>query len=183
MPSVAGTSTAVLTGSYRTTHRPEPRRSIAAVHGLGTFQAASSRRSNNALTENNFDSPSGRFLLIPQGARLVGIYDSQVAFGQSRVLLVWTRLIMPNGRSIILERQPAADTGDMRGFRTRSIIIGARYSRRGCCRPCLASGPSSALAPATVTVPSSMRFAAGQGTLLIRPASRSFDVTSTCSLP
>ena len=36
--------------------------------------------------------PTGRFLLIPQGARLIGIYDSQVAFGQSRVLLVWTRL-------------------------------------------------------------------------------------------
>jgi len=116
MPSVAGTSTAVLTGSYRTTHRPEPRRSIAAVHGLGTFQAASSRRSKNGLTENNFDSPSGRFLLIPQGARLVGIYDSQVAFGQSRVLLVWTRLIMPNGRSIILERQPGADTGGYAGL-------------------------------------------------------------------
>jgi type IV secretory pathway VirB10-like protein len=44
--------------------------------------------------------------LPPQGARLIGIYDSQVAFGQSRVLLVWTRLIMPNGRSIVLERQP-----------------------------------------------------------------------------
>jgi type IV secretion system protein VirB10 len=51
-----------------------------------------------------------------QGARLVGIYDSQVAFGQSRVLLVWTRLIMPNGRSIILERQPGADTGGYAGL-------------------------------------------------------------------
>jgi type IV secretion system protein TrbI len=68
------------------------------------------------VVENTFDSPSGRFLLIPQGARLVGIYDSQVAFGQSRVLLVWTRLIMPNGRSIILERQPAADTGGYVGL-------------------------------------------------------------------
>ena len=51
------------------------------------------------VTENVYDSPTGRFLLIPQGTRLIGIYDSQVAFGQSRVLLVWTRLIMPNGRS------------------------------------------------------------------------------------
>ena len=49
------------------------------------------------VTENVYDSPTGRFLLIPQGTRLIGIYDSQVAFGQSRVLLVWTRLIMPNG--------------------------------------------------------------------------------------
>jgi type IV secretory pathway VirB10-like protein len=51
-----------------------------------------------------------------QGARLIGIYDSQVAFGQSRVLLVWTRLIMPNGRSIVLERQPGADGGGYAGL-------------------------------------------------------------------
>jgi hypothetical protein len=60
--------------------------------------------------------PTGRFLLVPQGARLIGIYDSQVAFGQSRVLLVWTRLIMLNGRSIILERQPGADTAGYTGL-------------------------------------------------------------------
>jgi type IV secretion system protein VirB10 len=68
------------------------------------------------VTENVYDSPTGHFLLIPQGARLIGIYDSQVAFGQSRVLLVWTRLIMPNGRSIILERQPGADTAGYAGL-------------------------------------------------------------------
>ena len=61
------------------------------------------------VTENVYDSPTGRILLIPQGARLVGQYDAQVAFGQSRALLVWNRLIMPNGRSIVLERQPGAD--------------------------------------------------------------------------
>lgn len=68
------------------------------------------------VTEGIFDSPSGRFLLIPQGARLIGVYDSQVAFGQSRVLLVWTRLIMPNGRSIVLERQPGADPAGYAGL-------------------------------------------------------------------
>jgi type IV secretory pathway VirB10-like protein len=68
------------------------------------------------VTENVYDSPTGRSLLIPQGARLIGIYDSQVAFGQSRVLLVWTRLIMPNGRSIVLERQPGADAGGYAGL-------------------------------------------------------------------
>jgi type IV secretory pathway VirB10-like protein len=68
------------------------------------------------VTENVYDSPSGRFLLIPQGTRLIGIYDSQVSFGQSRVLLVWTRLIMPNGRSIVLERQPGADTAGYAGL-------------------------------------------------------------------
>jgi type IV secretion system protein TrbI len=68
------------------------------------------------VTENVYDSPTGRFLLLPQGSRLIGIYDSQVAFGQSRVLLVWTRLIMPNGRSIVLERQPGADTAGYAGL-------------------------------------------------------------------
>jgi type IV secretion system protein TrbI len=68
------------------------------------------------VTENVFDSPTGRFLLVPQGTRLIGIYDSQVVFGQSRVLLVWTRLIMPNGRSIVLERQPGADTAGYAGL-------------------------------------------------------------------
>jgi len=68
------------------------------------------------VTEHIYDSPTGRFLLIPQGSRLIGIYDSQIAFGQSRVLLAWTRLIMPNGRSIVLERQPGADTAGYSGL-------------------------------------------------------------------
>ncbi|MGP0094807.1 MAG: TrbI/VirB10 family protein [Xanthobacteraceae bacterium] len=61
------------------------------------------------VTEDVYDSPTGKILLIPQGARLFGQYDAQIAFGQSRALLVWNRLIMPNGRSIVLERQPGAD--------------------------------------------------------------------------
>jgi len=68
------------------------------------------------VTEAIFDSPTGRVKLVPQGARLIGIYDSQVAFGQSRVLLVWTRLIMPNGRSMVLERQQGADAGGYSGL-------------------------------------------------------------------
>jgi type IV secretion system protein TrbI len=67
-------------------------------------------------TENVYDSPTGRYLLIPQGSKLVGAYDSQISFGQDRVLLVWTRLIMPNGRSIVLERQPGADRQGFAGL-------------------------------------------------------------------
>ncbi|WP_413992294.1 TrbI/VirB10 family protein [Labrys okinawensis] len=68
------------------------------------------------VTEAVYDSPTGKYLLIPQGAKLIGQYDSSVAFGQSRVLLVWTRLIMPNGTSIVLEREPGADTGGYAGL-------------------------------------------------------------------
>ncbi|HET6608915.1 MAG TPA: TrbI/VirB10 family protein [Rhodopila sp.] len=71
------------------------------------------------VTEDVYDSPTGRYLLIPQGARLIGQYDSSVAFGQSRVLLVWTRLIMPNGTSIVLERLPGADTQGYAGLEDR----------------------------------------------------------------
>lgn len=65
------------------------------------------------VTQNVYDSPTGRILLIPQGSRLIGDYDADVALGQSRILLAWNRLILPDGRSIALERQPASDP---RGF-------------------------------------------------------------------
>jgi type IV secretion system protein VirB10 len=68
------------------------------------------------VTENVYDSPSGRYLLIPQGSKLVGAYDSQVAFGQNRLLLAWTRLIPPGGRSVVLERQPGADPEGFTGL-------------------------------------------------------------------
>jgi type IV secretion system protein VirB10 len=68
------------------------------------------------VTENVYDSPTGRILLVPQGTRLVGQYDNAVQFGQSRVLLVWNRLILPGGRSIVLERQPGADAAGYAGL-------------------------------------------------------------------
>jgi type IV secretion system protein VirB10 len=68
------------------------------------------------VTENVYDSPTGRVLIIPQGARLIGQYDNGVGFGQRRVLLVWNRIIMPNGRSIVLERQPGADAEGYAGL-------------------------------------------------------------------
>lgn len=68
------------------------------------------------VTENIYDSPTGRILLVPQGTRVIGQYDNNVQFGQSRVLLVWNRLIFPNGRSIVLERQPGADAEGFAGL-------------------------------------------------------------------
>ncbi|MER9451283.1 TrbI/VirB10 family protein [Mesorhizobium sp. M0254] len=68
------------------------------------------------VTENVYDSPTGQVRLIPQGARLIGQYDNGVGFGQRRVLLVWTRLIFPDGRSIILEREPGADAEGYAGL-------------------------------------------------------------------
>ncbi|PEQ10373.1 conjugal transfer protein TraI [Novosphingobium sp. PC22D] len=68
------------------------------------------------VTANVYDSPTGRILLIPQGARLIGEYDSDIVAGQTRVLLAWDRLIMPDGHSIVLERQPGADPAGFAGL-------------------------------------------------------------------
>jgi len=69
------------------------------------------------VTQNVYDSPMGRILLIPQGSRLIGEYDSEVSAGQNRVLLAWDRLILPGGRSILLDRQPGADASGMAGIK------------------------------------------------------------------
>jgi type IV secretion system protein VirB10 len=68
------------------------------------------------VTQNVFDSLTGRILLVPQGSKLIGTYDSQLAFGQSRVFLAWTRLILPNGKSLDLPREPGADAAGYAGL-------------------------------------------------------------------
>ena len=68
------------------------------------------------VTQNVYDSPSGRFLILPQGSRLIGEYDNGVGFGQRRILLVWNRIILPDGRSIVLERLPGADNAGYAGL-------------------------------------------------------------------
>lgn len=68
------------------------------------------------VTGNVFDTVSGAHLLIPQGSRLLGQYDSQVAGGQRRVLLVWTRLLLPDGSSLVLDRLPGVDLAGYAGL-------------------------------------------------------------------
>ncbi len=71
------------------------------------------------VTEDVFDSVSGRTRLIPQGTRLIGAYDARVTYGQSRALVVWTRMIFPDGRSIDLDRMIGTDAGGQSGFADR----------------------------------------------------------------
>lgn len=68
------------------------------------------------VTQNAYDSVTGRTLLIPQGSRLIGSYDSVVAFGQSRALVVWQRIILPDGASIRIDNAPASDTQGYAGL-------------------------------------------------------------------
>lgn len=69
------------------------------------------------VTQDVFDSLGGGHLLIPQGARLIGEYDAQIASGQDRLGVTWTRLILPSGRSIVLDKLPGADPQGMAGLR------------------------------------------------------------------
>lgn len=61
------------------------------------------------VTEDVFDSVQGRYKLVPQGTRIIGAYGASPGFGQRRIALVWTRLLLPDGRSVALDREPAAD--------------------------------------------------------------------------
>jgi type IV secretion system protein TrbI len=86
------------------------------------------------VTEQVYDSATGLILLIPQGARLIGKYDSVVAFGQRRALVVWQRIIWPDGRSVQIDNMPATDASGYAGlegkvdFHTWSLLKGVVIS-------------------------------------------------------
>lgn len=71
------------------------------------------------VREHVYDTVSGNFLLIPQGAKLIGRYDSQISFGQDRALVVWNRMIMPDGKSIDLGAMQGVDIAGYAGFNDR----------------------------------------------------------------
>lgn len=86
------------------------------------------------VTQNVRDSATGRVVLIPQGARLLGSYDSAVAYGQRRAMLVWQRIIFPDGSSIRLDNTPASDPAGYAGvegevnFHTWRLLKGIALS-------------------------------------------------------
>ena len=68
------------------------------------------------VSQNVYDTATGKYLLIPQGSRLVGAYSSQVAYGQARVLVAWQRLIFPDGKALDIGAMPGADSAGYAGF-------------------------------------------------------------------
>ena len=68
------------------------------------------------VSQNVWDTATGRFLLIPQGTRLIGAYSSNVAYGQERVLMAWQRLIFPDGKTFDIRAMPGADSAGYAGF-------------------------------------------------------------------
>ncbi len=71
------------------------------------------------VSENVYDTATGRFILIPQGAKLVGTYDNGITPGQERVLVAWTRIIYPDASSLDLGKMPGADESGYAGFHDR----------------------------------------------------------------
>lgn len=67
------------------------------------------------VRENVYDSTTGNYLLIPKGARLIGMYDSNVTFGQDRIMIIWERIIFPSGKSIQLNRFSGTDLSGYAG--------------------------------------------------------------------
>lgn len=68
------------------------------------------------VSHNVYDTPTGKYLLIPQGTKLVGQYSANVQYGQERVLVAWQRLVFPDGRTLDLGSMPGADVSGYSGF-------------------------------------------------------------------
>ena len=135
------------------------------------------------VTENVYDTVTGQYLLIPQGARLLGRYDSVIAYGQSRALVAWTRIIFPNGNSIQLDNLPAVDGQGFAGLKdkvdrhTWQFMKGAVLSSLLSVSAELASDDSSRLARALQNAGQDTANIAGQ-----RIIERSLNIQPTLSV-
>lgn len=69
------------------------------------------------VTENIYDSATGKNVLIPKGSKVVGAYDNRIAYGQSRILAVWSKIVYPDGSTLMLENLSAADPSGYTGYK------------------------------------------------------------------
>jgi len=98
------------------------------------------------ISQDVFDTATGKFKLFPQGSRLVGTYSSEVAYGQARVLVAWQRIVFPDGKAMDIGAMPGADGAGYAGFKDQvdnhylrifgsallmsAITAGATYSQQ-----------------------------------------------------
>lgn len=99
------------------------------------------------VSQNVYDTPVGKYLLIPQGSKLVGTYNNEVIYGQERVLIAWQRIVFPDGKTLDMGAMPGTDIAGYAGAKDQvnhhyfrifgsallmsAIIAGASYSQRG----------------------------------------------------
>src|ERR1700730_5220781 len=72
------------------------------------------------VAQNVYDTPTGNYLLIPQGARLAGAYSSNVAYGQSRIFVAWQRIVFPDGTALDIGAMPGTDAKGEAGFNDKT---------------------------------------------------------------
>lgn len=119
LASQRGRDDGVLDAAYR------PPRSPYAIQAGSTITAALVTALNSdqpgrvvaQVTADVYDSVTGDHLLVPQGARLLGAYDAATSHGDQRLLIVWNRLVMPNGWSIAFRGMPGTDAAGAAGVR------------------------------------------------------------------
>ena len=99
------------------------------------------------VTQNVFDSVSGKYLLIPQGSRLLGRYSSVVGNGENRVLVAWQRLILPNGDSIVLDAMPGTNQEGQSGLHDRVNYHFAKLAQAAALSTAIAYGGNLAINP------------------------------------
>ena len=134
-------SAAIDVGDEVLNHRVRPALSPYEVKAGSLVPAVLITQANSDLPgqliaqvrENVFDTASGAHLLIPQGTRAIGVYDSLVAYGQERILVAWQRLIFPDGSSLNLGSMPGTDPAGAAGFATGSIATRSAPSAAQCC--------------------------------------------------
>jgi type IV secretion system protein VirB10 len=71
------------------------------------------------VSQDVYDTATGKYILIPQGSRLVGAYSAQVAYGQSRVLVAWDRIIFPDGKALDIAGMKGADSAGYAGYKDK----------------------------------------------------------------
>ena len=109
---------------WRMDSKPEPPRTRYELRAGFVLPATMISGINSGLpgqvigqvSQNVYDTPTGKYLLIPQGSRLVGAYSSDVVYGQERVLVAWQRIVFPDGKAMDIGAMPGADGAGYAGF-------------------------------------------------------------------
>lgn len=119
------------------------------------------------VSQDVYDTPLGRYRLIPQGSRLVGSYSSEVAFGQSRIFVAWQRIVFPDGKAMDIGSMPGADSAGYSGFKDQVNshfvrLFSSAFLMSGVTAGVALSQPQTGNANARPTASSAMSEALGQ---------------------
>jgi type IV secretory pathway VirB10-like protein len=141
------------------------------------------------VSQDVYDTPIGKYKLIPQGSRLVGSYASDVAYGQSRILIGWQRIIFPDGKAMDIGSMPGADGAGYAGFKDQVNnhyfrLFGSAFLMSAVTAGVAMSQPSQAPNNARPTASSAMSEALGQqlGNVTAQLISKNLNIAPTLEI-